>query len=117
MVQQHGGSGRTAEEHPQIARDHTSPRIQRAIVTHRSSAGGLPGIARDQTSRLGQIMETVVEGDYCAKYGCALMVSEWFDNPVVSSHIAFLSFNNHLTPAQIAWLAVLSQISLNRPNM
>lgn len=98
---------------------HASPsKIQRATASGCVAPSEMPTISTSDASQFGEIVEIAIEADYCAKMSCALMVTDYIDNPIVASYIAFLAANNpHLTAVDIATIAVLSQISLSRPDI
>jgi hypothetical protein len=92
--------------------------LQRQIVEGCMAPSEVPGITSARASTFGQIAEAAVTADYCSKLGCAPLVTEYLDNPITSTYIAFLAANNpHLTTTDIITLAVLSQIELTRPDI
>jgi hypothetical protein len=92
--------------------------IQREIIEGCMAPSEIPGVSSARSSTFGLIAEEVITLDYCTKLGCAPFVTDYFDNPVTASYIAFLAAKNpHLTAVDIATLAVLSQIELNRPDI
>ena len=102
----------------------TSQRIQRAISTlcitpfELFSMGGMPS-AIATSSAFGTVAETLIEANYCSIMGCNVFATDYFDNPIPASYIAFLVANNpHLNSAStIAALALIGITGLNRPDI
>jgi hypothetical protein len=94
------------------------PTLQRAIVEGCLAPSEIPGVSDSRASSFGQIAEVAITFDYCAKTACAPFATDFLDNALAASYIAFLGAHNpHLTATDIATLAVLSQIELNRPDI
>jgi hypothetical protein len=83
--------------------------IQREICAAPSvllNMATFPGTLGNISSIAGQVAEIFIIRDYC-KTGCAPMVTEYFDNPIIASYIAFLAHHNpHLNITQLALIAV-----------
>jgi hypothetical protein len=71
------------------------------------------------SSAIGQVAENLIETNYCTVTSCALMVTDYFDNPIPGSYIAFLIAHNPAldTPVNRAALALLGLTGLNRPDI
>lgn len=68
---------------------------------------------------LSDFAERLIDFDYCGLVGCRPFATDFFDNPLAASYVAFLAAHNRAlrTPATIAQLAILSQLQLNRPDI
>jgi hypothetical protein len=92
--------------------------VQRAMVEGCLAPSEIPGVSSGKAANFGTVVEAFITSDYCSKLGCAPFATDYFDNPLTSSYIAFLGAHNpHLTPRDIIVLAILSQIELNRPDI
>ena len=95
--------------------------IHRAIVTHCLAPSEVPSITQNQASSFGRIAEYPIIMDYCrATGGCALLVSDYIDNDMAASYIAFLAAKNpHLTTQDIIELALAATVTggLSRPDV
>jgi hypothetical protein len=92
--------------------------LQRQLVEGCLAPSEIPGVSDSRASAFGLVAEEVITVDYCAHMGCAPFATDYFDNPLVASYIAFLAaHNSKLTPKDIVVLAILSTIDLNRPDI
>lgn len=80
--------------------------------------GGLHG-AQFTASAFGDVAEALIQANYCTVMGCSVMATDFFDNPIPGSYIAFLvAHNPHLNnPKDIVALALISLTGLNRPDI
>jgi hypothetical protein len=89
------------------ARQAARGRMWRVVETACVAPSEMPGIAATQASQIGQTVEVPIVADYCAQTGCAIAVTDYIDNPITASYIAFLAFHNpHLNIAELAGLAL-----------
>lgn len=110
--------GVTVSTFPQISIQQGARGLYRAVSTACLAPSEVltPGAA----SQFGSFAEkAIIDLNYCSVMGCAPFATDYFDNPVASSYVAFIVAHNPRlnNPKDIATLAIVSLIGLNRPDI
>lgn len=77
-------------------------------------------VAPGPAAQFGELAEKIIiDAAYCTQMGCAPFATDYFDNPIAASYVAFIvAHNPRLNNARdIATLAIASLIGLNRPDI
>jgi hypothetical protein len=118
VVQQGAARPQVAQRKPLPATRTNRAVIQRAVETACLAPSEIPLLSQLDASRAGSILEVPIWMDYCRQMGCRIFGTDYIDNVLPSSYVAFLMANNpHLTVADMLVLAGMQRLKLSRPDI